>query len=91
MRVVSKKLQTGQQWTPPQLNLVSTIVHNAGIYNAIIAAGLFWAGSGGDPSGQVARVLLLGAVVAGVFGTATLKSPLTVLQAVLGIIGLVIV
>jgi hypothetical protein len=32
-------------------------------------------------------VLLIGAAVAGIFGTATLKSPITALQALLGIVG----
>jgi hypothetical protein len=42
---------------------------------------------GGDPSGNVARVLLA-ARSRGAFGTATLKSPLTALQAALGLAGL---
>ena len=71
-------------------SLVATIVHNAGIYNAILAGGLFWAAWIGDPARDVARLLLIGAVVAGAFGTATLKSPLTALQAILGAVGLIL-
>jgi len=71
-----------------QLELVSIIVHNAGIYNGIVAGGLFWAASG-KASLDVARVMLIGAVVAGVFGAATLD-PKTAVQAVVGIIGLVL-
>jgi uncharacterized membrane protein len=56
---------------------VATIVHNAGIYNAILAGGLLYAAYAGDPAGDVARVLLAGAVVAGMFGTLTLRSWLT--------------
>ena len=87
LRIVSKKLPKGEAWTDRQRALVATIVHNAGIYNAILAGGLFWAAWTGDPARDVARVLLVGAVVAGVFGTATLKSRLTALQALLGAVG----
>jgi uncharacterized membrane protein len=70
-----------------QQKLVANIVHNAGIYNAIIAGGLFWSAFRGESATDVAHVLLIGAAVAGVFGTATLKSPLTAIQALAGIIG----
>jgi hypothetical protein len=46
LRIVSKKLpdvRTGDQWTDLQQPLVATIVHNAGIYNGILAGGLLWA------------------------------------------------
>jgi hypothetical protein len=91
LRIVSRKLPKGQDWTASQRTLVATIVHNAGIYNAILAGGLFWAASAGDPARDVARVLLAGAAVAGVFGTATLRSPITALQALLGVIGFVVI
>lgn len=71
------------------LTLVSAIVRNAGIYNGIIAGGLIWAYQTGDSANDVALVLLAGAAVAGIFGTLTLKSPATALQAALGIAGLV--
>jgi uncharacterized membrane protein len=70
-------------------------VQNAGIYNGILAGGLLWAALAFDPAlavdpaWYVARVLLAGAAVAGIFGTVTLKSPVTAGQALLGIIGLV--
>jgi hypothetical protein len=46
LRIVSKKLpeiHKGNKWTDLQQPQVATIVHNAGIYNAILAGGLFWA------------------------------------------------
>jgi uncharacterized membrane protein len=92
--IVSKKLpeaHKGKRWTDLQQPLVATIMHNAGIYNAILAGGLFWAAFAGDPARDVARVLLIGAAVAGIFGTATLKSWPTALQALLGIIGFAVV
>lgn len=79
------------KFSPQQQPIVASIVHNAGIYNAIIAAGLFWAAFRGKPAKEVALVLLIGAAVAGGFGTATLKSPVTAAQAVLGIIGVILI
>jgi len=67
--------------------LLTSVVHNAGIYNGIVAAGLFatlWAGPSAYPV-QVA--LLMGGIIAGVFGAATLAPP-TILQTVLGAIAL---
>jgi uncharacterized membrane protein len=91
LRIAVKRLPEDKQFTSAQQSLVATIVHNAGIYNSILAGGLFWSAISGDSAADVARVLLIGAVVAGVFGTATLKSPLTALQAVVGIIGLFLI
>jgi uncharacterized membrane protein len=91
LRIVSKKLPEGEKFTAAQTTLVATIVHNAGIYNSIIAGGLLWAAVMGDPAILVARVLLIGAAVAGAFGTATLKSPLTAIQAIVGIVGFFLV
>jgi putative membrane protein len=71
--------------------LLATIVHNAGIYNGIVAGGLFWAAFAGGSATDVARVMLIGAAVAGAFGTATLKSAATAVQAAVGIIGLILV
>jgi putative membrane protein len=91
LRLVSQKLPAGEAFTPHQRNLVATIVHNAGIYNGILAAGLAWAALTGESAHDVARVLLAGAAVAGVFGTVTLKSAATAIQGALGIIGLLII
>ena len=88
LRTVSRKLPQSERFTPAQQDLVDTIVHNAGIYNSILAGGLLWAAFLGASGAEVARVLLFGAVVAGVFGTATLKSPVTAVQAVVGLVGL---
>jgi uncharacterized membrane protein len=60
-------------------------------YNGILAAGLAWAALTGESAVDVARVLLAGAAVAGVFGTLTMRSAATAVQAVLGIIGVLII
>lgn len=84
-------LPKGKVWTEAQETLVATIVRNAGIYNGILAGGLFWAAWPESPDLEVARVLFAGAAVAGLFGTATLRSPLTALQAIFGIAGLLLI
>src|SRR5262249_52342124 len=79
-----------------QLRLAATIIHKAGIYNLILAGGFFWSafpGSVGvamDPPALLALrcFFLTGAVVAGVFGLSL--SPLTLVQALLGALGLVL-
>ena len=82
------QLPAGTTWSEPQSDLVAAVVHNAGIYNAVFAAGLLWSAVRRDRSRDTARVLLARAPAAGVFGTATLKSPLTAVQAAIGIGGL---
>jgi uncharacterized membrane protein len=88
LKKATAKLPAGQRFTPEQETLVATVVHNAGIYNAILAGGLAWAASTTDVTVDTARVLLAGAALAGVFGAATLKSPLTYIQALAGLAGL---
>ena len=91
LRIASKSLPKGEPFTNAQQTLVATVVHNAGIYNGILAGGLFWAALRGDPATDLARVMLFGAFVAGAFGTATMKSPVTAVQAVVGLVGLILV
>jgi hypothetical protein len=62
LRIASKGLPKGEPFTCAQQTLVATIVHNAGIYNGILAGGLFWAAFRGDPAIEVARVMLSGAL-----------------------------
>jgi uncharacterized membrane protein len=76
----------------PQRKLVATIVHNAGIYNAILAGGFFWALTVGPGARDTVRVLMAGAALAGCFGTVTLRpigpnSIATGVQALLGVCG----
>jgi uncharacterized membrane protein len=88
LQKISAPLPSGEQWTASQRPLVATIVHNAGIYNAVFAGGFFWAACVGEPARNVACFLLVGAAVAGIFGTVTLKSWATALQALLGMVGI---
>ncbi len=54
------------------------IVANAGLYNAFVAAGLLWSLLSAVPSAAVALFFLAFVIVAGIFGTATLKGPIPV-------------
>jgi putative membrane protein len=87
----NKKLLKGPAFTEDQRKLVARIVQNAGVYNGIVAGGLFWAAYAGQSATDVARILLIGAAVAGVFGAVTLKSAVPAVQALAGVIGLFIV
>jgi uncharacterized membrane protein len=66
------------------------VVHNAGIYNGIVAVGLFVAASVESGAFHIQIALLTGGVVAGLFGAATLTKA-TVVQAFFGAIALGIV
>ena len=101
LKIASKKLPADPRFadarfpdakfSKEQRELVAVIVRNAGIYNGIVCGGLLWAAFAWPQGHDVARVMLLGAVAAGVFGTVTLKSPVTALQAAVGIAGLFII
>ena len=90
LSLLSRKLPANEPFTGPQRDLVATIVHNAGVYNGILAGGLLWAAMTGESANGVARVLLAGAAVAGLFGTVTMKSVPTAVQAAVGIAGVLL-
>lgn len=73
------KLSSGQS------EAVANILRNAGIYNGIVASGLFYAAHTGNR--DFALVLLIGVFVAGIFGTITLRSGLCLFQGILGLAG----
>jgi uncharacterized membrane protein len=81
--------------SPGERRLVSIVVHNAGIYNLIVAAGFLWGlfpdhfGNALDERGIAAlRLFFLGgAVVAGLFGLTLSKW--TSIQAAVGFAGIV--
>src|SRR5438270_7495151 len=73
------------KFSEEQREIVIAIVHNAAIYNGIICGGLLWAAFAGSQGHDVARVMLMGAAAAGIFGAVTLKNPVPALQAAVGI------
>ena len=72
------------------IHLLALVVHNAGIYNGIVAAGLFATLRGGAKVLHIQTALLAGGIVAGVFGAFTLAPP-TIIQAICGLIALAVV
>jgi hypothetical protein len=89
--LIKDELPPEAKFTDEQLKLIATIVHNAGIYNGIVAGGLLWAAIHENDGHNVARVMLMGATAAGIFGTMTLKSWPTALQGLVGLVGLFLV
>jgi len=88
------KLSDGKSLTDDQEKFVARILHNVGIYNGIVAGGFLFVLFRRPAVTEVAEVMFAGAIAAGIFGTATLKFPLTastVLQAATGAVGLYLV
>jgi uncharacterized membrane protein len=90
LMTVIKKWPEKPQFSATGTNLVAMIVHNAGIYNGIVAAALFATALAGPEVYPIQVVLLAGGIVAGLFGCFTL-SKATLVQAILGAIALAIV
>lgn len=70
--------------------LLPWLFTNAGIYNGIVAAGLFAAAWVGPNAYCIQVTLLAGGIVAGLFGVATL-SKATIMQAICCAIALAVV
>jgi uncharacterized membrane protein len=89
-----KKWPEKEKLSETEQELLSTM-HNAGIYNAVLAGALLWAAMHGPAGAETGRMLLVGVAVAGAFGTATLKAPFVRVgcgvQAAVGIVGLFVV
>lgn len=81
------RLPSVESLSPVQTELIANVVRNVAIYNGIVAGGLFYAAAAGTSAIDVARVLLIGAAAAGIFGTVTLKSVLPALQALIALVG----
>jgi putative membrane protein len=89
MALVLRKWPRQLDLTVNDRHFVSMVVHNAGIYNGIVAVGLFVAAAKPETF-PVQIALLMGGIVAGLFGAATLTK-VTIVQAISGVIALAIV
>jgi putative membrane protein len=69
------KLLTHFDFSEAEAKKVGPIVANAGLYNAFIAAGLFWSLWPTTGSPTLMLFFLLCVVIAGVFGAITLHTP----------------
>lgn len=95
MELVLRKWPRTLELSENDEHLVATVVRNAGVYNGIVAAGLFacaWVG----PGAYVIQVTLLtGGIVAGLFGAglfgAATLSKGTIAQAIAGAVALAVV
>ncbi|MFM7168708.1 MAG: DUF1304 family protein [Planctomycetaceae bacterium] len=89
-------LKVLQKWSRPldlsenDRHLVAMIVHNAGVYNGIVSAGLFATLWAGPAAFAVQATLLTGGIVAGLVGCATLTKE-TIVQALAGAAALAVV
>ena len=90
MTLVIRKWKQPLDLSANDKQLLSMVVHNAGVYNGIVAAGLFASLIHGSDAFDVQVALLSGGVIAGLFGAATL-SKATIVQAIFGAIALAIV
>jgi putative membrane protein len=79
-------------FTQAEADKAAPIVANAGLYNGFVAAGLIWgvlAGVAGDP---IKVFFLVCVIIAGIFGTVTLKRWLPIVfQTLTGLIALIAV
>jgi putative membrane protein len=87
LRKTTEKLAPTDKLNPGQSTVVANIVRNAGIYNGIVAGGLFYAAFMGDSARDVALIFAIGVSAAGIFGAITLRSWLCALQGILGLVG----
>lgn len=90
MALVLKKWPDPLDLSPNDSHFVSMVVHNAGIYNGIVAIALFVTASRGRNAVPVQVALLAGGIAAGLFGASTLTSA-TIVQAILGAIALAVI
>lgn len=90
LRKTNKKLGSVHKLDPEQSKEVASIIRNAGVYNGIVAAALFYTAYMaylGNPVRGFALVLMIGVFAAGVFGAITLRSGLCFVQALCGLAG----
>ena len=77
--------------TPERAESSRVLAANQGLYNGFIAAGLFWSISLGGAGRSVAIFFLACVIVAGLYGAATASRKILYVQAVPGLIALLLV
>jgi putative membrane protein len=68
-----------------------TLAANQGLYNGFLAAGLIWSLLPGAPSGHRAIFFLVCVVIAGIYGGLTASRKILYVQALPGLIALILV
>jgi putative membrane protein len=69
----------------------AVLAANQGLYNGFLAAGLVWGLISGQQSSQISVFFLACVIVAGVYGGLTVKPAIFIVQALPGIIALLLV
>jgi putative membrane protein len=77
--------------TPQQAQASKVLAANQGLYNGFLAAGLVWGLSLGSAGTAIKVFFLLCVIVAGVYGAATASRKILYIQALPGLIALVLV
>ena len=90
LQAVIKKWPQKPDLKRNESHLVAMIVHNAGIYNGILAAALFVSVLATPQDVAIQLSLLIGGIVAGIFGAFTLTKA-TIIQAILGAMAVAVV
>ena len=77
--------------TPERAESSKVLAANQGLYNGFLAAGLFWSLMLGHDGNMVAIFFLSCVVVAGLYGAATANRKILFVQAIPGIVALILV
>lgn len=77
--------------TPERAESSKVLAANQGLYNGFLAAGLFWSLILGEHGSMVAIFFLSCVVVAGLYGAATASRKILFVQAIPGIVALILV
>ena len=77
--------------TPETAESSKVLAANQGLYNGFLAAGLFWSLISHGHGGMIAVFFLSCVVVAGLYGAATASRKILFVQAIPGIVALILV
>lgn len=77
--------------TPERAESSKVLAANQGLYNGFLAAGLFWSLMAGEHGFMIAVFFLSCVIVAGLYGAATASRKILFVQAIPGIIALILV
>jgi putative membrane protein len=77
--------------TPEKAEASKVLAANQGLYNGFLAAGLFWSLMIGEHGAMVAIFFLSCVVIAGLYGAATASRKILYVQALPGLIALILV
>jgi putative membrane protein len=77
--------------TPERAEASKVLAANQGLYNGFLAAGLFWSLLAGEHGPHIALFFLSCVIVAGLYGAATASRKILFVQAIPGIVALILV